>query len=352
MTKLFPYLAVITLLFFTTSCETDVDLRAPYDDTPIVFGVLDQTVDTQFIKINKSFIGEGNNFEYAAIADCTIFQNVKAIVNEVGGANREFVLKELYVKNIDEGVFYTDSQKVYYFNTISGSGPLDESATYELEVSIDEGRKEANSSTQLVNDFAINRSNPRIELVKVNNGVNEFVDYSITWTSEEKNLLYTCSYVFNYEDVYSDRTEFNQITIPMGSVRAVSLNQDMSIDLRAENFLNNLKQNTKLNNSTPIQRKLRQMYFVLSVSSNELTTYMELSEPSFGVVQDKPSFTNINGGRGIFSSRFNKTHDKLFELNKSTLQYMWETFNWNFCSDDLKYSQSGVNQTPEDFYCP
>ena len=43
----------ILLLTILSSCETDVELEAPYKNTPIIFGVLDFTADTQFVRINK-----------------------------------------------------------------------------------------------------------------------------------------------------------------------------------------------------------------------------------------------------------------------------------------------------------
>jgi hypothetical protein len=36
---------------------------------------------------------------------------------------------------------------------------------------------------------------------------------------------------------------------------------------------------------------------------------MEVNEPFEGIVQERPSFTNINNGIGLFSSRFNKLEE-------------------------------------------
>ena len=43
-------------LFLLISCSTDFELNAPYKTIPIV-GLLDQSQDTQFVKINRSFLG-------------------------------------------------------------------------------------------------------------------------------------------------------------------------------------------------------------------------------------------------------------------------------------------------------
>ena len=72
---IFPFL-VLAILF--TSCETEVDLNAPYKNTTVIFGLLDpdyngdnviSVQDTQWIKINKTFLGEGDNNNYAAVRD-------------------------------------------------------------------------------------------------------------------------------------------------------------------------------------------------------------------------------------------------------------------------------------------
>ena len=57
----------------------------------------DESSDTQWVKVNKSFLGDGNNFEYAAINDSTEYNTVTVTVEENGGANRLWTLSEKYV---------------------------------------------------------------------------------------------------------------------------------------------------------------------------------------------------------------------------------------------------------------
>ena len=47
--KYFFAFAVVALLF--SSCETEVELNAPYKSTTVVYGLLDPVQDTQWIKI-------------------------------------------------------------------------------------------------------------------------------------------------------------------------------------------------------------------------------------------------------------------------------------------------------------
>lgn len=66
------------------SCTTDVDLNAPYKSTTVVFGLLDPDSTLQWIKINKTFLGDGNNLDYAQIRDSSEYrwEEFKSLVLE------------------------------------------------------------------------------------------------------------------------------------------------------------------------------------------------------------------------------------------------------------------------------
>jgi hypothetical protein len=46
------------LLFGASSCSTDIDLNAPYQKTAVVFGLLDAQQDTQWVRINRTWLGQ------------------------------------------------------------------------------------------------------------------------------------------------------------------------------------------------------------------------------------------------------------------------------------------------------
>ena len=75
MNKIFSLsaIAAVSLALFS-SCDTDVDLTAPYASTTVVFGLLDPQADTQFVKITKTFLGDGNLNDYAMIRDSSEYK--------------------------------------------------------------------------------------------------------------------------------------------------------------------------------------------------------------------------------------------------------------------------------------
>jgi hypothetical protein len=58
-----------------------------------------------------------------------------------------------------------------------------------------------------------------------------------------------------------------------------------------------------------VNRVASKMEYIFTVAADDLNTYMEVTEPSFTIVQEKPPFTNVTNGIGIFSSRHDNIKD-------------------------------------------
>jgi hypothetical protein len=76
--------------------------------------LLDQSLDTQFVKINKSFLANENNADFAPINDCTQFEYLIAVLEEYNQNNFLIgadTLKEMMVGNLDQEFFMKTLRK-------------------------------------------------------------------------------------------------------------------------------------------------------------------------------------------------------------------------------------------------
>ncbi|MBL7883134.1 MAG: hypothetical protein JNL69_03640, partial [Bacteroidia bacterium] len=55
-----------------------------------------------------------------------------------------------------------------------------------------------------------------------------------------------------------------------------------------------------------IARRAVNVDLLLIAGADDLSTFIDVNKPSTGIIQTKPEFTNINGGLGLFSARYNK----------------------------------------------
>ena len=67
MKKIAIFLLLISVFFM--ACETDFEVNASWKEVTVVYGLLDQSQQQQYIKINKAYLGEGDALQMASVAD-------------------------------------------------------------------------------------------------------------------------------------------------------------------------------------------------------------------------------------------------------------------------------------------
>ena len=121
---------ILVLSYFIlvfSACSTDVDLYVEMKDTPVVYGVLDVTNDTNVVKIIRAFSGSNDDSfdvhqialiadssNYPGLLDARFIEYKKASGGTWSPTGREIILDTMMLYNKPEGFFYAPNQKVYY----------------------------------------------------------------------------------------------------------------------------------------------------------------------------------------------------------------------------------------------
>ena len=340
----------ISLIF--SSCSTDFELNAPYETIPVVYGLLDQSKDTQFVKINRSFLGYGNNVDYAAVNDCTHFENVVAVLeeyNEFGNLIDHDTLKELMVGNLQPGIFYEDSQKVYYLETDNDS--LKEENTYHLKVSIPDKGLNFDAETDLIKGSWLNfkfqtilylaGSGFKVADVDLATTEDGYLEQTLRWTTAERGKRYELMLRLHYTEVYNDLTEQEKfLEWNLGRQISVSSSggEEMFKDVSGGSFFNFVEtQLQNYENEDQVMKRVLGMdavEIILTAGNEDLNTYMQVNEPVTGIVTERPIFTNVNNGIGIFASKYS-TRVSTFLSDGSMLEICagQKTSGFKFCCD-------------------
>jgi hypothetical protein len=311
-------LLILPLLLLTWSCEEDFNINAPYKDISVVFGLLDPGEDTILLKINKAFLGEGNVMEMAKIEDSSVYVNgLDATIEEWenGSFIKSYKLDTVTIKNKEEGIFYNPYQIIYY----TPYEPVT-TRTYLLKVVVN--NKTLTAQTDLVNNFSISKPSAGSKFIMFRPGS----EGDIEWTSAKNGKRYEILIRIKYKEVLLDSpdTVYTYVDWSMGTKKSVDDNggEEMKVAYSNDGFYNLIANEIPYTDAA-VEANVKERYtndvdFIIAVAAVELNTYMEVNEPSNSIIQDRPEYTNIENGTGIFSSRFRNTRTK--KLHPETIQ--------------------------------
>jgi hypothetical protein len=325
MKKIYLLVSVFTIIF--TSCDTDFDVNAEWEEVTVVYGLLDagDEMKTQQIKISKAFLGKMDALQMAQYADSINFDQgelaVKVIRVKNNGIRDTIALDEVPTLRND-GVF-NDSIIVY---TFENNNFLNSNFEYELLIKNNITGNEVSSNTNIISEFNFDMGAGFpfgfIETwIPGNPSATKFSSTVVTWgNSTDNGVQYQIELIFNY----------NENDIAKNLIYTSTVLEETNIfEFEGEKIFNFLK--NELVKDPLIERKFLSIDLIMTVGSEDLKTYRIINEEITGIVQERPQFTNINNGIGLFSSRFTKNREN-FQLANRTIQYLTsiDGFDRNF----------------------
>ncbi len=305
-------LASIGPLFF--GCSTDLDVTAPYKEITVVYSLLNKNDHIHWVKINKAFLGDGDAFLYAQIADSTEYteeqlpEDQRRIekVDADGNVVANLVLRDTILDGRLDGLFNGPLHKMYYFRGDFPDGTLNKDYRYRLVANAKGNHVEA--ITPIVDDLefrsTVAGSNTLITFFQGQ----AYQPYAVRWYTTGNGRRYEMYYRFHYDEVTDNGTFTKSFDSYIGSV--VSSNQsgqEDNVSLNGELFYQTVANKVRYGNAAEeaaVQSRIfRGIEFYAWVAAPDLHVYLQLANPISGIVEERPDYSNVTGGYGLFSSR-------------------------------------------------
>lgn len=321
--KLANHTLVVAVAVFTGwSCSTDVDLLAPYKSTPVIYGILEASADTQWVRINRTYLGEGNLNSYAQIKDSVEYDPSQIDarihkINENFDTVATYTLDWMDLDMREEGAFYDEDIQMWYFTDELLFEEEDGSNfTFRLEVDID-GKRYA-SETSVI-DLGIENIQAPLptEQVSLSLGNYNTSDNSEIYDNTPMELLmqppeiaeigifnYKLNFYFQYSNIEGEIDSTNY-TIPIAEIdgRNVSGTQ-IRTEINSERFYDYI--GSRLDTIPDLQSvRITDVRLQYTIANNDLGTYIAVNNPLFITFSQPPEYSNIEGALGIFGSRDN-----------------------------------------------
>lgn len=316
MKKLCFFLSLLASITFFNACSTDVELYADYKDIPVIYGLIDATQDTNFVRINRAFSSSNdhpiNANDVALIADSCNYPgklDAKIVEYKTGFGNqflptgRVIELDTITIHDKDSGIFYAPHQKVYYtterFNVNTASH------RYKYRLIVNKGNDTISSETGVVGgeNFRILTFQTTFISDETNNSG------KISFKPADNAVFYDVKMVFNYRERHGSTEVAKQVKWNFGvkSIDDLAYEDGAYIVSYHMNSLFNLMADAIGGDTIGVTRYFdpQPIDIMIAAGGEELYNYIQVNAQAGGWAQTVPDYSNVSGGYGVFSSRIN-----------------------------------------------
>ncbi|MDL2315130.1 DUF4249 family protein [Bacteroidales bacterium OttesenSCG-928-C19] len=306
--------------FFFIACSTDFNPNAEWKETTLVYSLLNQDEDTTWVRVQRCFQGDGNLLEFAKEADSNYYKEgeLKITLTEYNGTTssigdptgRTFTAQRTTIRGSEDGLFYSTERPVYFFVT---AGKLQTDKVYELKIENLKTGNIVSSVTSLINDeIKINYPYTSFDFTK-SSGSDRYAE--IKWTVDESVAISQPAYELYYTEKKTGKTKKVEHSGPIVShgsknTLTASFYQSNYLALMRERF-------QEENYSSKSLRIVDSIQVSINLANQEFSDYLEFNTITSSGLQEKPGYTNIKNGIGLFASR-RKVNQKAAFTNRIT----------------------------------
>lgn len=318
MLQRFAIIAGLTAVLLS-SCSNDLDINAQWKETTVVFGLMSKQDSVHYLRLSKAFLGEGDAMKFASIADSVYYdpQVIEVKIEEYlnNSITRTFELQAATDIPKDPGIFAWPGQVVYTFQTPANEG-LNPMTKYQLTVHNKKSNHVLKAETQVLGNMNFDMPLGTMNFYPQHS-------LNVKWKSVEGGALYEVFVSFLYREYHLNK--------PSDTVRKfVELNLGrLNMEFKgAFQSLNKTMTNLDMyrtiglelappDPNDPVSRIADSLLVRINVADEDLMTYLLVNQPSNTLAQERPQFTNVENGVGIFASRGSYT--KKFRIGDYTV---------------------------------
>lgn len=333
-------LAILSIMLFS-ACHVEFSPNASWKDIPVVYGILDQDEDTTFIRIQRCYLGEGNNYEYAQLFDSINYsegeidvqmleweavrgaRNILSVSPYATAPKKIFHFEYHLLSDKEEGGFYAPHQPIYICNT---KNQLDTSCVYQLLV-INTASKDtlAKAQTYLIGDgLLLNQPSEVVGFAFTGTGTKYC---NLEWTALPRARLYQPSVRFHYFEFIINNnnnvldTVINRryIDIDGNIIKNNLATRLITTRFEQSTFLNVIKDS--IHDYSINKIAIDTIDLTIKCCTEDLAAYLFSHQENGSINQDRISYTNIEGGLGVFAARRSHIKYRLHTPASSNSQY-------------------------------
>lgn len=284
---------LLTSVFY--SCETEIDINTPNLEVPIVYCLLNTADSVQYLKLNKTYLLESAALQNPPLLDSQYFEGNIQIVLEKWENNKPVEFYEFEPSTEipkDTGFFPSGRNTIY-----RTEARIEAEDLYMLNIYVENHEKIVYAQTKAVGLLnVIDPIDLKIRKVSLNIGVN----YTTRWKPVENAGIYQVVVRFWYKETKEGLTVEKYLDWPQAFSNPISNVDYLSRDISGTRFFYILADGIPADPG--VIREVIGVDFYIMSAGTELKFYIESTAPSDGALMEKPIYSNITNGIGVFST--------------------------------------------------
>jgi len=296
--------AILIAPFFFQACSNDFDVAAPWQDIPIVYGLLNVSDTAHYIRVEKAFLDpNADAFDIAQIPDSLYYENAlvqlaKLNTGEVFTLQKVDGTLEGYPRKA--GTFANVPNWLYKIDSLT----LDLKEGDEIQIQVDRG-----NGLPLVTANALILGKG-IQRVPIASNPTFAFDYNLptklSWSSSDQARIFDVTLFIKYTEYpigQPDLFEHKVIEWKWGQgIRFPTVATQYTIEKQGVEFYQVLANNIPVN---PDMKRIFEGIDIQIIQGGEaLEKFINVALANTGITgsQELPTYTNLSEGLGVFSS--------------------------------------------------
>jgi hypothetical protein len=328
MRLLFRLFTLPLLLLLLFSCKTDFDVIANYKEITVVYGLLNKQDSVHYLRITKAFLGNGNALVYAQNPDSSQYGTAINVELVDSKSSNVIVFDTVTIHDKDTGVFFSPNQQMYM-----STARLDSLSTYTLRISNKQTGHEVSSKTDLIHEFFI--QTPKQTAKKIGFPRDIVTQQKLEWRTAANGKRYQPIIRFYYKETSNltdTITRMVEWVFSSSTSEGITQGEEMWANYMNEDFYRLCEAQipyTDAEREAAVKVRLPDHFDVIfTIVGIEFSTYLDLNGPTTGLLLEKPVYSNVTNGIGVFSSQY--VWKKSYGVNDQTKASLQNTVSLHF----------------------
>jgi hypothetical protein len=292
------------------SCSNEIDLFGPAEETPVVWSLLNQQDSLHYVRLQRSFQSEGVSGLISAGDPNKIYYPADSVQLELGEwigglEQRSWVLERVIGDSLglpkEVGLFADTPNVLYRFQAT-----LNPNAEYRLRVRRLGPSTEYTARTNLVAPFPLYyNTDPGMPVDYADTG-----SFNVLWASARAGRIYNGFFILRYQEHIDGSWQNRQVEYPIFRNQVLAGGDGpVLMQARVQNFIFFTGLRSALVPLPPGSRRFTGLDLRIVAAGEEVYLLYLNNQVLLGIsaLYITPTYSNLEGGLGIFSSRSTST---------------------------------------------